>query len=726
MPLINCGDPSIDARLETLLREGVAFSLFSLAFRARVEFRGEVSHAPRGAGVSFTGPARLTAPFDLEAAIDLWVDAAGNYELRFALPAVAAMFDAHVRPRLAPPQRARFDQLVRPYQLALAGAAVKVGGAGCSFARVVELDAVSPTRELCGSFPAAGLASRGLPLELVCPPGPGFEFAITGGVEVDAALDPAVTLERVSVSVVPDSRDLFVGAGCRFALRVGGEALVCTGGLEPGGGGATLRGAPAGELWARPFACEGLTLVGLRLRIGAGQAGLKVGLEGVARLDERVFDAELALAYEVADPSRAVLRVITRTGLELGGLLSALIDPSHVPGAVAGLRLGDMVLHCTRTGGSMAGTTYAPGVTIGGQLELWGLRAAVEGQFTASGGGLLNGAMSPVRLPADLPLVALGGAGEAGPSVRIACTPDRQSAEVDVALKIVGRYNHGATVVIERERLYMALARTRLGVYTGGSFELARGRGTLRCEANFDADMKVALGRTALRLKLAVQAAIEASADAQRFDQRVRFDFDACGERLRLDQRVEVRFDEVESVLAHFIRQDRAVAELLGRSLLSASSAAIAWLRGYIDDALQVAVVLHDVGAVCDAAAAGLREAFGLVAEASARALRGATYAPAAVAGALASTYGLGAEQVGALLHAVGASPSEVAAAMRGAFDWSAKKTARFLDDTLKVGDKAAKKALEAAGYSASQVKGAMEDVYGWSESVWESFVDLF
>jgi hypothetical protein len=61
-------------------------------------------------------------------------------------------------------------------------------------------------------------------------------------------------------------------------------------------------------------------------------------------------------------------------------------------------------------------------------------------------------------------------------------------------------------------------------------------------------------------------------------------------------------------------------------------------------------------------------------------------------------------------------SPSEVAAAMRGAFDWSAKQTARFLDDTLKVGDKAAKKALEAAGYSASQVKGAMEDVYGWTD----------
>jgi hypothetical protein len=324
----------------------------------------------------------------------------------------------------------------------------------------------------------------------------------------------------------------------------------------------------------------------------------------------------------VADPSRAVLRVITRTGLELGGLLSALIDPSHVPGAVAGLRLGDMVLHCTRTGGSMAGTTYAPGVTIGGQLELWGLRAAVEGQFTASGGGLLNGAMSPVRLPADLPLVALGGAGEAGPSVRIACTPDRQSAEVDVALKIVGRYNHSATVVIERERLYLALARTRLGVYTGGSFELARGRGTLRCEANFDADMKVALGRTALRLKLAVQAAIEASADAQRLEQRVRFDFDACGERLRLDQRVEVRFDEVESVLAtvhpptgpgggRAARRGRCCRRAAPRSRGCA---------GYIDDAQQVAVVaLHDVGARCDAAAAALREAFELVAEVSAR-----------------------------------------------------------------------------------------------------------
>jgi hypothetical protein len=103
-----------------------------------------------------------------------------------------------------------------------------------------------------------------------------------------------------------------------------------------------------------------------------------------------------------------------------------------------------------------------------------------------------------------------------------------------------------------------------------------------------------------------------------------------------------------------------------------------------------------------------------------------ATYAPAAVASALASTYQLGADQVGVLLDKVGMSPSEVAAAMRGAFDWSAKHTARFLDETLHVGDKPAKKALEAAGYSASQVKGAMEDVYGWTTSMWDSFVDLF
>lgn len=726
MPSISCGDSSIDARLDALLREGVAFSLLSLAFETRVEFRGEVSHAPRGGGVSFTGLARLSAPFELEAAIDLWVDAAGGFELRFALPGVAAMFDTQVRPRLAAAARARFDALVRPYQLALAGAAVRITGAGCSFARGVRLDQVTPTRELCRSFPAASLEARSALLTLACPPGPGFVFAISGGLDVAATLGgPAVTLERLDVRVDQDSRDLFVDASCRFTLFVGDDRIACEGGLEEQGGVVSLLGRRAGGVWEQPFGTRGLALTKLAVQVLPGKPAPQICLAGDARLGDRDVDADLALSHDASDPSRAVLRVLARAGLDLGDALGALIGPSLVPTATAGLQIRDLMLHTSRHGGSMTGVGYGPGLTIGGQIELWGLHAAVSGQFTASG-GCLSGAMSPVRLPNDLPLVALTGAGEAGPSVRIECTPTRQSAEIDVALKIVGRYNHSATAVLERDRLYLALARTRLGVYSGGSFELTRGRGALRCEAHFDADMKVMLGRTALHLELAVLAAISGDAEAQRLEQRAHFDFDACGQRLRLAQRVEVRFDEVESVAMYFLQQDRAVAELIGGALRSAASAAIAWLRGHIDDAQQIAFVLHDVGSRCEDAAAALRDAFQLTAEVSARTLRMATYAPAAVASALASTYQLGADQVGVLLDKVGMSPSEVATAMRGAFDWSAKHTARFLDETLHVGDKAAKQALEAAGYSASQVKGAMEDVYGWTTSMWDSFVDLF
>lgn len=725
MPPILCGDAAIDARLATLLRDGVAFSMFALPFTTRVVFLGEVTHAPRGSGVSFTGLARLSAPFDLEAAIDLWVDAAGAYELTFTLPAVAAMLDTHVRPRLAPDRRPRFDALVRPYQAALAGAAVRLAGAGASFARKVRLDQVSPTRELCRSFPAAGLDARELTLSLACPPGPTFAFAVTGGLDLGVALGgPAATLERLDLRVDQDSRDLFVGSACRFTVRVGDEPLACTGGLTDGA--AALVGGPVGDVWNEPLGARGLALASLKIQVLPGKPAPRLVLAGDARVGAQRIDADLELAYDTADPTRAVLRVLGRGALDLGAALRALIDAALVPAALAGVALGDLQLHASAHGGTLAGTSYGPGLALAGQLELWGLRASVDGQFTADGGHL-NGAMSPLRLPDGLPLVALTGAGASGPTVRIACTPARQSAEVDVALKIVGRYNHAATLVLERERLLVALARTSLGVYSGGSFELARGRGTLRCETHFDVDMKVDLGRTALRLDLAVHAALTGSADAQRLDQTAVFEFDAAGRRLRLEQRrVEVRFDEVPSLVDYFVDQGRAVADLIGEALRSASDAAIAWLRGLIDDAQQIALALHDVGALCDDTAAALRRAYDLGAEASARILRLAAYPPAAIAGAVARTYDLTASEVGVILGAIGMSASEVATAMRGAFDWSAGQTANFLDDALHVGDRTAGTALEVAGYSSSQIKDAMKDAYGWTESTWDSFVGLF
>lgn len=745
MSQIVSGNPSIDARLATLLRDGVTFYLLSVRFELRLEFTGEVAHEARGPRVCFTGRARLGHPFDLETEAWLTLTDDGDYQLRFVCPDPRRTLDNDVRSRLSPPLRSTYDLLVAPYLAVLAGSTVILSStaeedpelgailAGCNFYRPARLDAISPTRELCRTFPAAGLDSRSLVLHLGCIASPAFTFVIEGSLILDAELGtPAAVLDSITLRVDQESEALAACLACRFTVKLGGEALVCIGSLGlDSAGRVTIAGSLDAEdgVWDAPFGATGLAVTGLGLQIVAAKNPpyLGFGARGGARIGRDSLDAEFALAFDPANPAKSVLDLRSKSGFDLARLLTAMVDNHHLPADLLRARITDLQLTISPEGAVIANKEYAPGFAVGGNLELWGLRAAVDGQFTYAGGGHLHAAASPLRLPANGTFVDIHGEGSDGPSMRIDCNAARQGAEAHAAVKIVGLYDAAADVELDARRLHFALARTDLGVYSGGSFELTRARATVGFQAGFDADLKIRLGRVPLRLALVVQAALTAQADDDHFQQRGTFEFDACGQRLRLQQPdIAVRFTDLASLTDYFRRCADAVAALIGHALVSVSQAALAWLRDQVPDLQSVSFILHDVGAACDAAMAGLHTAYQLSADACATMLRLAAYTATQIAGALHAVYDLGEQATGALLSAIGASSSEVAGAMRGAFGWSARKTADFLHDSLHVSDKAAKKALDAAGYSTSQVKGAMKDAYDWTDSMFDDFVGLF
>lgn len=742
MSQISSGNAVVDARLAELLRDGVELSLLSVRFRVQFRFVGEVAQEARGNAVAFSGDAELSHPFGFTAPLRAVIDGDGRHELRFELPALQPLLDEHVRPRLGDASKL-YDSLVRPYLSAFTRCAVLLAShagadgtlgdivAGANFYAAARLADHEPTRSVCVAFPHAGLDARPLALHLACTSGPGLGFVLAGDAEPGVELGtPALALDRLTLRVDEKTGTPLASGRAAFTLRVGGETLEFAGPIQGAGGRATLSGAldaPQGA-WKDPLGGRGVTLLGVSAQLEALPHAPHIGvrLRGGLQIAGVSLPADVALRFDPARPERAALQLVSNQGLRLPRLLAALVDATHVAADLVDVMLDDLALTISRVDGEVAGQTHAAGVALRGELELWGFRARLEGLLDYTRGGYLHGSLSPLRFPDSGWLLELAGAPERGPEVRIDFSDARKAAHVQGALKLVGRYNHGFELAVDEDSLKIALSRTKLGIYTGGALELRKTRATLTTGAAFHARVDVPLGVTRLELDLDVDASYRAEGDAQRIRQDITFSFDACGERLSLrTQAGELRFEEVESLANYFVRQSEAIGQSIAAALRSASLAAIVWLQQHLPDRRQVARALREVGAACDAAAEGLRQAYDLSAEQCGTLLREAAYTGQQIAGTLQRVYELTEAQVAALLPAIGLSARQIATALHEAFDWSAKKTAEYCDEVLDLGDEATKSALEAARYSKKEIEGAMESVFDWGEDMWDAFTGL-
>lgn len=745
MSQITTGNATIDARYAELLQGGFSFVLLSVPIRLQIKFTAPPTVGQRGAWSVFEGTAELSAPFGGQARVRLAIDPNGRYELRFVLGRLESVLDSTVLPRLSSTLRATYDRLVRPYVAFYRDCEAIVSShvgedpalgailAGINFYCRPALGEIEPTRTLCKTFPAAGLEARRFVLHLGCVAAPGFTFVVQGNFDVDAEIGtPAIVLDRIALRVDQDSSSVLASASVSFAVRVGGETLVFTGGLGVDSrGAAVISGSldAADGAWKDPFGARGVTLGGVGVQLMAAPTApfVGVGLRARVMFGSDRISAGLALLFDPSAPDKAVLQLEVPDRVELRRLLGGVVDPQFVPTELLDVALDDLQIHISPSGGLIAGKEYEPGFHLRGAVELWGLRASVDGALSYAAGGHLRGAFSPVIYPASGALVDIHGDPGKGPSLDIGFNAVQRGGRAVGSVKIVGLYNHQFEAIVEAHRLKLALGRTKLGIYTGGSIELAHGRVTLTSSVGFRAKVKVALGAVEIELDTEVLAAYAATVTADAISQPIRFVFDACGAKLDLDVNAgALRFTEVESMARFFVEHSGRVAQEILAELAAASLAAITWLRQYVPDLNQAAMVMRQANAAAARVADGFRQIYAASAESCATALRVAAYSPQAIAGAMKSAYAMTEQQVGQLLKTIGMSASDIARAMRRAFGWSAEQTAEFFDDVLDFSDKTTKAALDAAGYAASEIEDAMKDVYGWTSAMWDDFMGLF
>lgn len=124
------------------------------------------------------------------------------------------------------------------------------------------------------------------------------------------------------------------------------------------------------------------------------------------------------------------------------------------------------------------------------------------------------------------------------------------------------------------------------------------------------------------------------------------------------------------------------------------------------------AKMLRTLGYSATEAATALRRVCGMTSRDAAKALRGVSYGAEDAARALAGVYSKGAEDVAKLLDGAGYGSKDLGKVLDRVFGWSAKKSSKFLKETLDYGKKDVEKALKAADYGSKEIEKAMGDLW--------------
>lgn len=538
---IATGIPAIDQCLQTLLNGGMSFTLLSCPFSTPLAFTGNVTVDVAGSGTSatFSGRATLGAPFEIAADIVITANASGDWMVELTLPDVSSITDRVMRSVADPTSRSIYDKVIKPYLRFYQNAAVAIASsdtvdpagrdvyAGINFYATFSPFEVAPLDSVDRTFPAFKLRSLTTTVHLACKTSvPGFAFLIAG--EINCAVPfgtPTVTFTQCALSIDQSMTDLTLGASCRFTLKAGGDVLLLRGGftLDPRGEARfSLALDVADGAWQNPLGIRGLTIGGLGIDIGAGPEfpWIILGARGQALLgtDARpLTDAELGLLLDTAVPENCVLSVHSVQGLDLPALARAFISPSLAAMPILNVSLSNLALDLSPSGGTIAGKTYAAGMTGSGALNLWGWKAHAAGSFDWSGGFSLAGAMDPVDLAiSNMPVLRLRGGSRSsasGPELRIDCTPSSFAARASMQLSLFGVASMVTDVDIkDPDDVTIMFKATADSIYANAAVRLSGATATARGNAAFNYSFKT-LG---MSCKVAMTATVDVTIDAAR------------------------------------------------------------------------------------------------------------------------------------------------------------------------------------------------------------------
>lgn len=628
------GDPSINSQLAALAQTGVSFSIFGVPFTMPLRFSGALKTTFTTDTADIVGSAHLDSPFStdlgqLQLKLNRTPGSSVAY-LRFDLPlSLSTILQNRVQSRVPAEAWIAIDLLAMPMvrgfdaptvvlspldsiDPALPGPIVK----GINFYKSIVLSSIEPFKTLNDTFPMLQLEQRTIGAHLGIGSDNGaLNWQGTLSLVLNQSLGTdLIVCKSLSMTVKPGLATLEVGVKALLTVRVSdSETLHITGGVNlkktEVGASMSLWGAldAADGAWRDPLGLKGLTINGLGIEIGASTVApyVVLGFRGDVRLGSSALQATLAFYFNPADLGATVLQISSSEGIGLLSILAALTPALRRP-AFLDIAVTDLNFYVAPKGGSIAGKAYPKGTQIGGKLNLFGYRAAVDGRIDYTSGASLHGTMDRISLRAgNVTFLELTDAtGSGNPTVNVDVNAQKQGIRISGRVRIFNNfYSQLFEADVSSSGILIQLSSSAGGIFASTSLKLDRSGFALSMAPSFN--FAFSLFGVALCVGITTQIAIAISESS--FSQTIGFKFRAFGVdvdagTVTLNTPI-CTLDELRGVFEEFAD---VVKNFFKNQLAAGLEVAVTWMRDNLSLAVNEAgQFLRNAGvAIADAAKA--------------------------------------------------------------------------------------------------------------------------
>ncbi len=709
---------NLPAQVQNL--DNLEVQVMFVPFALPIEFEGAVTIQPLSKAISYSGRVTLTAPFQVTVdplALGLFQTEEGSlgWMVKFGLPqstSIASVIQSNVLAQIPGEVRPAIEAVVMPYLALYQNAIVILSNedgedddlgdylAGFNVFATLQASTIPPFNLLHQVFPQIGLDSRDVVLGIGTKSGVGQNYFVGATLMLEAELGtPIVVFESIALALSKQLTDTKIGAKIAFRLTLAGEVLKLRGGIEATTGGSnsiSVWGALDSDdgAWKDPFGFRGLTIVGLGVQVGATPVFpfVVLGVRGEVHIGDGLLGARVGILIDTSDWSKVILDIYSQEGINLPRLIDALTGNWLNLASILDVAITDLQLYLAPKGGTIAGQSYDPGFKIGGKLNLWGFRAAVEGMIDFENGGSLKGSIDPIVLQGGgVEFLRISNvAGNGGAAIDVAFNRSQVGGSVDGKFSLInGLYSSTVKAQLSSRGFTASLSTGNWGIYQNTSVTLESGLYRLV----YGPGISVSVSIAGYNIGISVATSITTEVTSSAFTQRISFSFSAMGASYSPGPfSISVPFRTIEDLANAFYQfaKDLIVNGLIN-TLRQAAQVAFEWVKTNVTAVAQdAAKFFQNVGAESTAIAKGLVNTFGSTASDAVKYLS------------------LGAE--------------ESARVLKDGFGWTVDQTGQWLTSVGGYGDTAVNAALSGAGYAANEVADFMGDVFGGS---WIPHIDF-
>lgn len=553
---------------------------------------------------------------------------------------------------------------------------------------------LEPLTSIHKLFPELDLDQRDVTLALQSRNKGQPAFSIVGELEVKRALwNNIVILETLGVqfdSITSYTDEgLALGATAKFVLNFGSEPLVMRGGVRGTLGtnpSLVLWGklAAADGVWDKPLGFPGIAITGFGVQIGlpfevAAEGGVLIGGS------QALLDAKVVVKLDLAKPIASLLRIDSKSGINLMTLLNALTKAKL--NELFNIGVKDLTIGLAPFGGQVTDTYFDPGFTVKGKSTLWTWGTSLEVHAQPETGGSLNLTFDPVNvIHAGIKFISVSDA-----EAEVSFNPQGVKGVLKATIAL-GKASHTFSTGLDSNGFGIDLP-DNMDIFSRGELRFENGTFDLIYgdKFGFSKEFKVANFTRTAEIEVDYDVHVRASKDG--FWQQLSFSYTFLGEKGTIGPiDVDLPFrslNDVRKEIEKFFKVDGL--KWLLDVLRNIGEAAFKWFKGTAEEA---AKFFKKVGVDPSAIGKHLGTLFGVSPEDAVKFL------------------GAGAQEAAKILKDLGRPPAEIA---------------KYLGDVGGFAEDVIYDALGSAGISKDAVNDAMGKAFGggWVSGGFSSPIDF-